>query len=160
MHLLTREMTCFVASSRRRARAVPPPPRGAAATNTCGGRRGGTKRGKRGFGMTCVRVTHTRVAGAWNEERWRVPSRHRGDTRACAAAAAAGAACARGGSQGGTTRGKRGFGMTRTRVTRARDTGARDDARLCIIEATRARMSPPRAIERASERRRRRSARA
>jgi hypothetical protein len=54
--------------------------------------------------------------------------------------------------------------MTRVRVTHARDTGARDDARddarLCIIEATRARMSPPRAIKRASERRRRRSARA
>ena len=47
------------------------------------------------------------------------------------------------GTTKGTTRGKRGFGITRTRVTHARDTGARndarDDARRRIIEATRAR---------------------
>ena len=47
------------------------------------------------------------------------------------------------GTTGGTPRGKRGFGITRTRVTHARDTGARndarDDTRRRIIEATRAR---------------------
>ena len=47
------------------------------------------------------------------------------------------------GTTKGTTRGKRGFRITRTRVTHARDIGARndarDDARRRIIEATRAR---------------------
>ena len=51
------------------------------------------------------------------------------------------------GTTGGTTRGKRGFGMTRIRVTHAHDTGARNDARddalRRIIEATRARVQPP-----------------
>ena len=51
------------------------------------------------------------------------------------------------GTTGGTTRGNRGFGITRTRVTHACDTGARndarDDARRRIIEATRARVPPP-----------------
>ena len=66
---------------------------------------------------------------------------------------------ARMGDDGGDDEREAGFGMTHARVTYARDTGARDDARgdahRRFIEATRARMPPP-----SRRRRRRRRARA
>jgi len=77
-----------------------------------------------------------------------VASRHRGDACApCRRRHRASTARARvGGAMGEMTRGKRGFGVTRARVTHdlvtcARN-DARNDARHRVIEATRSRVPP------------------